>query len=172
MMTANRSNAQAAELATERPAESEAVVKPWRGFKRPESVLVLVYTNRGEVLMLERREPAGFWQSVTGSLEWQESPRRAAERELFEETGLQAGNSLVDLRHTERFRIVSPWRTRYARKDRVNTEHWFALRLEGRRLIRLRPDEHRRYRWLPARQAARLAFSWTNRRAIERYVGV
>jgi dATP pyrophosphohydrolase len=133
--------------------------------------LVLVYTRRGEVLLLERRDPAGFWQSVTGSLEWQESPRRAAERELYEETGLQAGGRLLDLRHTERFRIVPPWRARYAPGDRVNTEHWFALCLEGRRLIRLQAREHRNYRWLPAAQAARLAFSRTNRRAIEGYVG-
>ncbi len=140
-------------------------------FKRPESVLVLVYTTGAEVLMLERREPAGFWQSVTGSLEWRETPLRAAERELYEETGLRAGGRLIDLRHTERFRIMPPWRARYARTDRFNTEHWYALRLEGRRLIRLQSSEHRSYRWVPAARGARMAFSWTNRRAIERYVG-
>jgi dATP pyrophosphohydrolase len=152
--------------------EGEVPAGGRRKYKRPESVLVLVHTDRGEVLMLERREPAHFWQSVTGSLEWRESPRRAAERELYEETGLQAAGRLVDLHHTERFRIVPPWRARYAPSDQINTEHWFSLRLENRRLIRLQAREHRNYRWVPAVQAARLAFSWTNRRAIERYVGV
>ena len=122
--------------------------------------------------MLERRKPAGFWQSVTGSLEWREGPRHAAERELYEETGLQAGGRLIDLHHTERFRIVPPWRTRYAPGNRVNIEHWYALPLEGRRLIRLESHEHRSYRWVSAARAAQMTFSWTNRQAIQRVLGV
>jgi len=61
--------------------------------KRPESVLVVVYTRAGEVLMLRRTSPRGFWQSVTGSLEWGELPAHAAARELYEETGLRAGHA-------------------------------------------------------------------------------
>jgi len=137
-------------------------------FKRPESVLVLVYTRAGEVLMLERTRPRGFWQSVTGSLEWDETPVHAAVRELREETGLWAGQGLRDLRHVETFPIVPPWRERYAPTDRVNTEHWFALELPGRRLVLRNRDEHRQHRWLPWRQAAARASSWTNRAAIER----
>ena len=134
--------------------------------KRPESVLVVVYTRAGEVLMLRRTRPAGFWQSVTGSLEWGESPRQAAERELFEETGLRSGGRLVDCRVQVRFPIVRAWRDRYAPNVRFNLEHRFRLQLPGRRLIRIDPDEHREYRWLPQPRAARLASSWTNRDAI------
>lgn len=140
-------------------------------YKRPESVLVLVCNAVGEVLLLERARPRSFWQSVTGSLRWGEAPRAAALRELYEETGLRAGGALVDLRHRERFPIVPPWRERYAPGVRENTEYWFALRLPGRRLIRLNPAEHRQYRWLPAVQALRLASSWTNRAAIRRVTG-
>lgn len=139
-------------------------------YKRPESVLVLVYTRTGEVLLLERARPRSFWQSVTGSLEWGESARRAAARELFEETGLRAGQRLLDLGHTERFPIVPPWRARYAPDVHRNLEHWFALRLPSRRTIRLSPSEHRQYRWLPAWQAAQRASSWTNRAAIRQVV--
>ena len=53
--------------------------------KRPESVLVLVYTEASEVLMLRRTYPSDFWQSVTGSLEWGEKPYDTAVRELWEE---------------------------------------------------------------------------------------
>lgn len=137
-------------------------------YKRPESVLVLIYTNAGEVLLLERTRPHGFWQSVTGSLRWGESPLAAAGREVYEETGLRVAQQLVDLRHTAQFPIVPPWRARYAPGVRANTEHWFALRLSGRRLIRLHATEHRQYRWLPARQALQRATSWTNRAAIRR----
>ena len=141
-----------------------------RRWKRPESVLVLVYNRAGEVLLLERTRPRGFWQSVTGSLEWDETPRQAALRELREETGLCVGHALTDLGHQERFPIVPPWRARYAPEHRFNREHWFGLQLPGRRSIRLNPAEHRQARWLPAWRAARMATSWTNRKAIRRYV--
>ncbi len=130
-----------------------------------------MHTSAGEVLLMERTAPRGFWQSVTGSLRWGEAARAAAERELYEETGLRAGGRLIDLRHTERFPIVPPWRERYEPRVRFNTEHWFRLELPGRRLIRREPGEHRRHRWLPARQAARWASSWTNRAAIRLLLG-
>jgi dATP pyrophosphohydrolase len=139
---------------------------PEPSYKRPESVLVVVFTQRGEVLLLERTQPRGFWQSVTGSLEWGESARAAARRELREETGLVAGCRLVDLKRQARFAIISPWRSRYAPGTNTNTEYWFALGLPDRRLVRRRPSEHRQHRWLPWPLAWRLATSWTNRAAI------
>jgi len=135
-------------------------------FKRPESVLVVVYTRSGEVLMLRRCSPPDFWQSVTGSLKWGESPRLAAARELYEETGLQVGSALEDCRYSVKFPIIEPWRTRYAPGVRENREHWFRLCLPARRQIRLHRGEHTEYRWLPAGRAASLANSWTNRDAI------
>ena len=137
-------------------------------YKRPESVLVLVYTLDGEVLMLNRVRPLGFWQSVTGSLKRGESPRGAAERQLFEETGLRAGGRILDCRHSERFSIIPPWRARYAPGTHYNREHWFRLVLPCRRHIQPDPTEHVAHRWLPFLQAARLASSYTNRQAILR----
>jgi dATP pyrophosphohydrolase len=137
-----------------------------RAYKRPESVLVLVHTAAGEVLMLRRTRPSHFWQSVTGSLEWGESPREAALRELHEETGLSGGVHLVDCRHTERFAIIHPWRSRYAPGAHYNQEHWFRLCLPGRRLLRINSKEHSEYRWLSLQRASRQASSWTNRNAI------
>ena len=139
---------------------------PAEGYKRPESVLVVVYTIADEVLLLRRTHPGDFWQSVTGSLRWGESPLQAARRELLEETGMLAGGQLRDLRHTECFPIVPPWRARYAPNAHTNREHWFAYLIAGKRLVRLRPDEHSEYRWLPLPRALRLASSWTNRKAI------
>jgi len=139
------------------------------GVKRPESVLVIVCTLDKQVLMMERKKPAGFWQSVTGSLHWWENPAQAAARELYEETGIQAAGRLQNLRHTERFPIVAPWSELYSERARFNTEHWFVLRLSSRRLITLNPAEHARYRWVRAPLAARMAFSWTNAKAIRHY---
>ncbi|MEJ2454931.1 MAG: dihydroneopterin triphosphate diphosphatase [Candidatus Thiodiazotropha sp.] len=135
-------------------------------YKRPESVLVVVYTRQGEVLMLRRTRPNDFWQSVTGSLRWGESPVSTARRELYEETGIMAGAALRDLHHSVSFPILPAWRSCYAPSARSNREHWFALPLSLRRQPHLHADEHTEYRWLYHEQAARLASSWTNRDAI------
>ena len=127
---------------------------------------MLVYTRAGEVLLMERSRPHGFWQSVTGSLQWGESAQAAAARELAEETGLEAGNRLIDLRCGERFPIIPPWRERYAPTVHVNREHWFALELPSHRTIHLNAGEHRQYRWLSGAQATCRATSWTNRKVI------
>lgn len=139
-------------------------------FKRPESVLILICTRDARVLLLERTEPRRFWQSVTGSLRWGEGPLHAARRELKEETGFES-TGLLDLRRGTRFPIRGPWRKRYAPAARSNREHWFVLTLDGPRRPRLNAAEHRRWRWLPWAQAARLASSRTNRRLIQLICG-
>lgn len=136
------------------------------GYKRPESVLVVVYTRQGHVLMLRRTRPKGFWQSVTGSLDWGESSLSAARRELYEETGIMAGDGLIDLRKSVTFPILPAWKARYAPSARTNREHWFAFSLTHRRQPRLHADEHTDYLWLPHAQAERLVASWSNRDAI------
>lgn len=142
-----------------------------RVFKRPESVLVVIHTLAGEVLLLRRIQPRYFWQSVTGSLEWGETPQRAALRELKEETGLESAGRLVDWHYSLSFPILPAWRPRYAPQVRINREHWFSLSLNSRRLIRLQREEHSEHRWLPWPAAIGLTTSWTNQRAIRETLG-
>lgn len=141
-------------------------------YKRPESVLVLIYTSSGEVLMLERQQPAGYWQSVTGSLNWGEEAANAAVREVREETGLDIAETLVDCGYANRFDIVPAWRARYAPQVKQNTEYVFRVEYGARAPIRINPHEHRRYRWLPRHEALQCVSSHTNRDAIERFVPV
>jgi dATP pyrophosphohydrolase len=140
-------------------------------YKRPESVLVVVYSRDGHVLMLRRTVPADFWQSVTGSLEWGETPAQAARRELEEETGLDAGDGLVDAAEQRSFPILPAWRARYAPDVSSNLEHWFYFAVDRPMAVRVAAAEHSEYRWLPWREAAALASSYTNRDAITALAG-
>jgi dATP pyrophosphohydrolase len=129
-------------------------------------VLVVVHTRAGRVLMLRRREPADFWQSVTGSLGWEETAPEAARRELSEETGIEAGDGLRDLGIANRFPIIEPWRRRYAPEVKENTEYVYSLALPAESAVILSPAEHTEAVWLDWRAAAERATSWTNREAI------
>ena len=140
-----------------------------QSWKRPESVLVVIYTLAGEVLLLERAAPAGYWQSVTGSLDWGEEAGQAAVRELAEETGL-AADGLIDRQDSHRFAIHPAWRARYAPDVVENTEHVFTLAVPDRVPVRLNHHEHSRYLWLPYDAALTQVSSATNRAAIEAHV--
>ena len=136
-------------------------------FKQPVSVLVVIHTPALDVLLLERAESAGLWQSVTGSREADEALADTARRELVEETGIHAAaDSLHDWQLANRFPIMQRWRGRYAPGVISNTEHVFSLCLPAIVPVRLAPDEHTAARWLPWREAAEAVFSWTNRDAI------
>jgi dihydroneopterin triphosphate diphosphatase len=136
-------------------------------YKTPISVLILIHTPDLHVLLLERADKAGFWQSVTGSLEGAETPQQAATRELFEETGLDARQyQLTDWQLSHVYAIYPHWRHRYVPGITQNTEHIFGLELPEKLAVKLAPDEHVRYRWLDWRAAAVQVFSWTNVEAI------
>jgi len=138
-------------------------------YKRPESVLVIVYTEAGEVLMLRRKYPKDFWQSVTGSLEWDENPQQAAARELHEETGIE-GMELQDCEFSQIFEIYEIWRDRYEPGVTENKEHVFLLQLPNKVDIQLDAREHDEFSWMTKQEAAKQAFSHTNREAIERWI--
>ena len=138
-------------------------------FKTPVSALVLIHTEDLQVLIMERADKAGFWQSVTGSLEPGETPWQAAIREVLEETGLHAEQyELQDWQVENTYEIYPHWRHRYAPGVTANVEHQFALVLPSTVPIQLAPDEHLQYAWVDWRSAAQAVFSWTNVDAIKR----
>ena len=136
-------------------------------FKVPVSVLVVIYTPALQVLLMERADAPNFWQSVTGSQDGGETLTQTAEREVQEETGLNA--SLFDLQDWQietHYEIYERWRHRYADGVTHNTEHVFGLRLPALQAITLSPREHHQYAWLPWQMAAEKCFSPSNAAAI------
>lgn len=135
--------------------------------KRPVSVLVLIHTPALDVLLLERAAHPGFWQSVTGSQEGDESLLGTAIREVGEETGILARpEDLSDWHLANSYEIFPEWRYRYAPGVTKNTEHVFSLVLPTSQPVSIAPGEHLCQKWLPWREAARTVFSWSNRDAI------
>lgn len=138
--------------------------------KIPESVLVVIHTLEREVLLIERADAPGFWQSVTGSKDHPLEPfKHTAAREVMEETGIDVfapGHELRDWGLENVYDIYPAWRHRYAPSVTFNTEHLFGLRVPAAKAVRLNPAEHLDQVWLPWREAADRCFSPSNAEAI------
>lgn len=135
--------------------------------KIPVSTLVVIHTPKLEVLLLERADHPGFWQSVTGSQHEGEALRDTAIREVGEETGLDATRYRLEAWNLQNvFEIYPVWRHRFAPGVTHNTEHVFGLEIPEAVPVRVEPREHLASLWLPWNEAADRVFSWSNRKAI------
>lgn len=136
-------------------------------YKIPRSTLIVIYTAKQEVLLIERADHPGYWQSVTGSQDEGETIEQTARREVREETGIDAARHGLDNWHKQNvYEIYAIWRHRYPPGVTHNTENVFGLRLPDRVPVALNPREHLQQVWMPVEKAAPLCFSWSNREAI------
>jgi dihydroneopterin triphosphate diphosphatase len=151
-------------------------------YKIPESVLVVIHTAAFEVLLLDRADHPGYWQSVTGSKDTEDEPLTdTAVREVREETGIIVERrhppvaapaesvdvqALVDWHRSVRYEIYPQWRHRYPPGITRNMEHWFSLQVPRDIVVTLNPREHLHFEWLPFEEAAVRCFSPSNRDAI------
>ena len=141
-------------------------------YKNNQSVLVVIYakdTNR--VLMLQRQDDTDFWQSVTGTIESGETPKKTAIRELWEEVRLEISENstvLFDCKESIEFEIFPHFRYKYAPNVTHCREHWFLLAMEQEFEPVL--SEHLAYRWVSPEQAIQMTKSSNNAEAIRKYI--
>ncbi len=142
-------------------------------YKIPESVLVVIYSVDLQVLLIERADKPGFWQSVTGSKDLPNEPLlTTAIREVQEETGIAVGSmqvpaeNLRDWKLSNIYEIYPVWRHRYAPGVTHNTEHVYGLLVPRDIQVALAEREHLQYQWLPWQAAAEQCFSPSNAEAI------
>ena len=138
-------------------------------YKIPQSVLVVIHTQAQEVLVI-RRVDMGTWQSVTGSKDYlSEDWVDTAQREVLEETGIDAnapGLALRDWGLENHYEIYPAFLHRYAPGVTHNTERVFGLKVAPGTPIVLNPREHTQWQWLPILEAADVVFSPSNAEAI------
>ena len=145
-------------------ADAPVVARAW---KIPVSTLVVIHTPALDVLLIERADHRGFWQSVTGSQDEGETLAETAAREVGEETGIDASRfELKDWQVENVYEIYAVWRHRYAPGVTHNTEHVFSLEVPAGEPVRVAPREHVQAIWLHWQDAAARVFSWSNRQAI------
>lgn len=136
-----------------------------RHFKRPESVMVVVYT-KAEVLIIKRADHDDFWQSVTGSVEWKEAKELTAKRELQEETGI-AGHPIYFTGIRRSYEILEQWQHKFPPGVTRNYENLFLCELPEKVAITIDPAEHTDYAWVSHEEAIERVWSWTNKLAIK-----
>lgn len=147
---------------------------PAASYKIAQSVLVVIHTVQGQVLLIKRMHGDGqggdFWQSVTGSKDAEtESWEQVAVREVWEETGIDArapGCLLQDWELENIYPIYPQWLHRYAPGVFTNTERVFGLKVPSYVHVTLNPREHTAFAWHAWREAADRCYAPSNAEAI------
>lgn len=141
------------------------------GYKRPESVLVVLYNEHHQILVMQRKDDAEFWQSVTGTIEENELPVQTAYREVMEETGIVLSpetDGITDCQHINTFEIRPQWQYRYPPGVTTNKEFVFTAQISADADIVL--TEHTAYEWVDIDTAVNKVWSPSNKEAILAFV--
>ncbi|MBQ4875736.1 dihydroneopterin triphosphate diphosphatase [Pseudoalteromonas luteoviolacea] len=137
--------------------------------RQPLSVLVVIYNQNKQFLILQRKDDPEFWQSVTGGIDRGEEPLTTAYRELKEETGIDAhalGIKIKQHNSINQYEIRPQWRHRYESNAKINSEHVFSVCVPNDVQVTLCDEEHTDYIWLNQQSAANKVWSASNKKEI------
>lgn len=137
-------------------------------YRRPESVLVVVYTKDLKILVIKRTDPFPCWQSITGSLNNDEKKYDAALRELQEETGLTNEGTMISTGVYRTFTIDQRWKHKYDNNTKENIEYEFYYELKRPHKIKLNSKEHSNFEWVDIEDAIKMVWSWTNKESLNK----
>ena len=114
-------------------------------------IKVLVHDEKRVLLLHRRPERGNFWQPITGSIEKDELPFDAAQRELHEETGNGAVPESMNLRQS--FMIESQFLAARHPLPIIASEVAYTARLDSRVPICMDAEEHDQYGWFTFAEA-------------------
>lgn len=129
---------------------------------------IVVVVRRGEEFLVLRRAPErlGYWSLVSGGLEPDETPNEAAQRELFEEAGLEAETRPLPVTLSYSLLDDPPAiRARYGAGIETVTVHAFAVEAPGGWEPTL-DAEHDLHRWCDLDAALELLVYDTTKDAV------
>lgn len=133
----------------------------------PFKTLIFLYLRDNQEILYAvlRRRDNGFWQPVTGCGEVGETSRQTAERELFEETGINPEGRMVDLEFSCDVPVEIAFEHNHWGPDLTHVpQHVFALETPGSELTL--SSEHSEYRWVPFDEAVEFFTLPANRDAL------
>ena len=120
----------------------------------------MVVVRRGDRFLILRTVPAGHWNHPAGQVEADETPREAAQRELGEETGLDA--AVLDLAIPQRYPVPADDRRSYPEGlAEVSTDSFAASAPAGWEPVL--SEEHDGLRWCTYEDAMAL-LTWPEAR--------
>ena len=113
------------------------------------NVQVFIFTQNPvfKILILKRvPEREGHWQPITGGIEEGEKPSDTVKREIYEETGINKLERIIDLKYS--FIFTTNWHGKLTKMR----EMCYAAEIKKVMLIRL-SNEHEEYKWCNEEEA-------------------
>jgi len=114
---------------------------------RPNAAIIVYRKKDNKVLVFKRKDFDDDWQFPQGGIDDGESPIDAANRELFEETGIKSATLVAQLNEPIKYDfpdwLLNKWKEDFGRNNFIGQkQYWFLFEFNGSDdEIKLTPDD-------------------------------